>query len=79
MHHPPLLTGIPVVDELGMRAADQPAIAALVDRSPQVKLIVAGHVHRMMVGAVGGCSVFVCASCHLQLHLASSFSGLPER
>jgi 3',5'-cyclic AMP phosphodiesterase CpdA len=74
MHHPPLLTGIRVVDEAGLPAAHRRALADLVARNPQVKRIVAGHFHRAIAGALGGCGVFVCPSSYLQLHLGSSFS-----
>jgi 3',5'-cyclic AMP phosphodiesterase CpdA len=74
MHHPPLLTGIRVVDEAGLPAAHLRALADLVARNPQVKRIVAGHFHRAIAGALGGCGVFVCPSSYLQLHLGSSFS-----
>jgi Icc protein len=74
MHHPPVLTGIGVIDQFGLPAADRRAIAQLIARSPQVRRIVAGHLHRTMVGSVVGCAVFVCPSSHQQLHLASSFA-----
>jgi hypothetical protein len=75
MHHPPLMTGIGVVDELGLPAADRRALAELIGRSPQVKRIVAGHVHRAFAGALAGCVVSVCASATFQLHLGASLSG----
>jgi 3',5'-cyclic-AMP phosphodiesterase len=40
-----------------------------VGRHPQVKRIVAGHVHRAATGLVGGCAVFVCPSSYVQLAL----------
>jgi 3',5'-cyclic AMP phosphodiesterase CpdA len=75
MHHPPLLTGMGVVDEAGLPAAHRRALAGLVARNPQVKRIVAGHFHRAIAGALGGCGVFVCPSSYLQLDLGSGFSG----
>jgi 3',5'-cyclic-AMP phosphodiesterase len=75
MHHPPLVTGIRVIDELGMPAADQRALADLIGRSPQVRRIVTGHVHRALTGALAGCVVYVCPSVTFQLHLAASLSG----
>jgi Icc protein len=74
MHHPPLMTGIRVVDEIGLPTADQRSLAELLARNPQVRRIVAGHVHRMIAGALGGCGVFVCPSSYLQLQLAPSFA-----
>jgi 3',5'-cyclic AMP phosphodiesterase CpdA len=75
MHHPPLLTGIGVVDELGLPAADQRAIGAVIGRHPQVGRIVAGHVHRSFAGALAGCAVSVCQSTTFQLHLGAALAG----
>jgi 3',5'-cyclic AMP phosphodiesterase CpdA len=74
MHHPPLKTGIRVIDELGLQPADLEALGEVVARSPQVVRILAGHVHRTIVGALGRCGVFVCPSANLQLRLSTAFS-----
>jgi Icc protein len=69
MHHPPVLIGVGVLDEIGLAEADRLALAGLLARNPQVKRIVSGHVHRGAVGGLGGCPVFLCPSSHLQLAL----------
>jgi 3',5'-cyclic-AMP phosphodiesterase len=69
MHHPPVLTGLELLDEIGLAEADRIAVGELVAANPQVKRIVCGHVHRGATGSVGGCPVFVCASSYLQLAL----------
>lgn len=69
MHHPPVLVGVPVLDEIGLAEADRLAVGELIAANPQVKAIVCGHVHRGATGAVAGCPVFVCASSYLQLAL----------
>jgi len=69
MHHPPVLIGVGVLDELGLAEADRAALADLIAANPQVKRIVSGHVHRGAVGGVGGCPVFICPSSYLQLAL----------
>lgn len=69
MHHPPLLIGVGVLDEIALAESDRLALAELIAVNPQVKRIVAGHVHRGAVGGVGGCPVFVCPSSYLQLAL----------
>jgi 3',5'-cyclic-AMP phosphodiesterase len=69
MHHPPVLTGIPVMDEVALAHADRLAVGELLAHNPQVKRVVAGHIHRGLTGAAGGCPVFVCPSTHLQLSL----------
>jgi 3',5'-cyclic AMP phosphodiesterase CpdA len=69
MHHPPVLIGVGVLDQIGLAEADRLALGALLANNPQVKRIVSGHVHRGAVGGLGGCPVFVCPSSHLQLAL----------
>jgi 3',5'-cyclic-AMP phosphodiesterase len=69
MHHPPLLIGMDVLDEIGLAHDDRLALRELVAANPQVKRIVAGHVHRGATGGLGGCAVFVCPSSYLQLAL----------
>jgi len=44
MHHPPFAIGHAGLDAIG--CANGPALAALVERHPQVRQIVCGHVHR---------------------------------
>jgi 3',5'-cyclic-AMP phosphodiesterase len=69
MHHPPLLTGIPAFDEIGLPAGDRDALAAVLAAAPQVRRVVAGHVHRAAVGALGGCVVVTAPSTNLQARL----------
>ncbi len=66
MHHPPLLTGMQWVDDIGLPATDIAALASLLERSPQVKLVVAGHIHRAASTVLGGCGVVTCASTNIQ-------------
>ena len=67
MHHPPLLHGHP---GRGTRSACPtpiaPALGEIVAGHPQVRRIVAGHVHRAALGSVGGCPVFTCPSTWIQ-------------
>jgi 3',5'-cyclic AMP phosphodiesterase CpdA len=67
MHHAPLLTGIAAMDALGLPAADRARLGELLHRSPQVRRVVAGHVHRAAFAILGGCGVFSCPSTHLQV------------
>ncbi|MDQ3742402.1 MAG: phosphodiesterase, partial [Actinomycetota bacterium] len=57
MHHPPLLTGMPAFDALGLAAEDRAALAGQLRRWPQVRRVVAGHVHCASVAGLGGCVV----------------------
>jgi 3',5'-cyclic-AMP phosphodiesterase len=66
MHHPPLLLGIPAWDAIGLPDADRAALAEILAGHPQVRRVVAGHVHRTALGSVGGCPVFTCPSTWIQ-------------
>ena len=66
MHHPPLVTGMAWVDDIGLPALDVAALATLLQRSPQVKLVVGGHIHRAATTVLGGCAVVTCASTNIQ-------------
>lgn len=52
MHHPPFLTGIRFMDDMGLTGRE--AFAAIVARHPQVQLILCGHLHRPIHTVVGG-------------------------
>jgi Icc protein len=69
MHHPPLVTGIPPLDEIGLPAEDRRALGAVVERHPQVRRIVAGHMHRAIAGDLAGRPVGVAPSTYMQARL----------
>jgi 3',5'-cyclic-AMP phosphodiesterase len=69
MHHPPIVTGIPAWDEIGLAPSDQRALGEVVQRNPQVLRIVAGHVHRAISGELGGRPVLAAPSTYLQAKL----------
>jgi 3',5'-cyclic-AMP phosphodiesterase len=69
MHHPPLVTGIPAWDELGLPAADRRALGDVLERHPQVRRIVAGHVHRMITANLAGRAVLTVPSTYVQARL----------
>jgi Icc protein len=60
MHHPPLRTGIAAIDDLGLSDSDRDGLQALLARSPQVKQVLCGHVHRVTFETLGGVGVFTC-------------------
>lgn len=76
MHHPPILVGLPWLDEIGLPEADRTALAELLARSPQVKRVVAGHVHRTLTGTLGGCAVVTCPSTNIQSRLNFDADGM---
>jgi 3',5'-cyclic AMP phosphodiesterase CpdA len=53
MHHPPFVTGIGHMDGIGLlEGAD--ALAAVLQRHPQVERVICGHLHRSIVRRFGG-------------------------
>jgi 3',5'-cyclic AMP phosphodiesterase CpdA len=75
MHHPPLLTGIGGLDAIGLPELERAALEALLARSPQVRRVAAGHVHRTVFGTLGGCAVVTCPSTNLQSKLEIGSPG----
>ena len=71
MHHPPLATGFPGWDRMLFESSDRRALAAVVEASPQVRLIVAGHVHRALTGTLAGRSVLAAPSTYVQAELGA--------
>jgi 3',5'-cyclic-AMP phosphodiesterase len=69
MHHPPIDTGIPPMDAIGVPEPDRRGLAAVLARHPQVRRIVAGHVHRAITGDLDGCAVLTAPSTYVQLRL----------
>jgi 3',5'-cyclic-AMP phosphodiesterase len=67
MHHPPVPIGIPWLDVIGLR--ERAALAELLARSPQVRAVVTGHVHRATFSRLAGVPVLTCASTNLQATL----------
>ena len=69
MHHAPLVTGIPVWDDLGFPLADRQALGRVIERHPQVRRLVAGHVHSTMSSDLGGRPVLTVPSTYVQARL----------
>jgi 3',5'-cyclic AMP phosphodiesterase CpdA len=69
LHHPPVSTGVAAWDEIGLPAADRRALGAVLDRHPQVRRVVAGHVHRTMTAELAGRAVLVVPSTYIQTRL----------
>jgi 3',5'-cyclic AMP phosphodiesterase CpdA len=71
VHHPPIVTGITAMDALGL--AGIPEFAAVVSDHPEVRGVIAGHLHRAIAGRVGHAPVVVCPSTHVQVRLDFEF------
>lgn len=52
MHQPPILSGIPYIDEYNCRGGER--LAALIARFPNVERVLCGHIHRFMQARFGG-------------------------
>ena len=57
MHHAPLATGMPALDELGLAAADRHALGLLLRDFPQVHRVATGHLHMAACGRLGPATV----------------------
>lgn len=60
MHHPPFVTGIGHMDDIGLAGSAE--FAAILARHPQVELVLCGHLHRTIHARVGGRPVLTCPS-----------------
>ncbi len=66
MHHPPIVTGSPAWDAIGLPGPGRSALAEVVARHPQVLGIVAGHHHQMIVSDLGSRAVMAIPSTYGQ-------------
>jgi 3',5'-cyclic AMP phosphodiesterase CpdA len=69
MHHPPVATGLPALDVMGVPPAHREALADVLDRHPQVRRVVGGHLHRMIAGQLGARPVLAVPSTYVQFKL----------
>ena len=67
LHHPPILTGAPVLDALALDRPSAEGLARVAAAHPHLQLVTCGHAHRTGVGAIGGCPVLICPSVRFQL------------
>lgn len=68
MHHPPLVSGMAAMDACGLLRG-RAELSRLVAAHGGVQAIVAGHMHRTIVGQLGGAPVVVAPSTSHQLAL----------
>jgi 3',5'-cyclic-AMP phosphodiesterase len=69
MHHPPVVTGVPAWDALGLPVGDRRALGEVIERHRQVRRLVAGHVHRTLTGDLAGRAVLTVPSTYVQARL----------
>ena len=66
-HFPPFSSGIHFMDISGLKNSDR--FCSLVEKNPQVKLVVSGHLHRSIATTIGTSAASVCPSTSHQLGL----------
>jgi 3',5'-cyclic-AMP phosphodiesterase len=76
MHHPPFQTGMPLFDAIGIGATDRAKLADVVRQHPQVRRIIAGHVHRGITAQIGGRIAMSAPSTYAQPRLDFSATTL---
>jgi Icc protein len=62
IHHPPVLTGIRLMDEIALDANDRAALETLLRSHPQVHAVTCGHVHTTMTTSFAGRPLLICPS-----------------
>jgi 3',5'-cyclic AMP phosphodiesterase CpdA len=66
MHHPPMRTGVPAWDAIGLSDESRSALGEVIARHSQVRRIVAGHLHRTVAGEFAGRPVLSVPSTYVQ-------------
>ncbi|HEX4731913.1 MAG TPA: phosphodiesterase [Solirubrobacterales bacterium] len=66
MHQPPLATAIADWDSVNQPLPERRALAAVIERHPQVRVIVGGHLHRIAASSLAGRPVLVAPSTFVQ-------------
>lgn len=66
LHHSPVPTGLPDWDAVNLARSEREALAEVVARHPQLRVIVGGHLHRIATAGLGGCPVLSVPSTYLQ-------------
>ncbi len=69
LHHPPVLTGVRVMDAIALAAEDRVALEALLGGHPQVQAVTCGHVHTTMTTAFAGRPLLICPSTNTTMRL----------
>jgi len=69
LHHPPFVTALPAFDEICLSAVERSGLAAVLERHPQVRRVVCGHIHRTITAELAGRAVLAIPSTHRQARL----------
>jgi len=69
LHHPPIACGMDQFDLISLTQADRAAFARALEGVAGVEAVVCGHIHRPILGRVGGVPTQICPSVFLQSQL----------
>jgi 3',5'-cyclic-AMP phosphodiesterase len=69
MHHPPVLTGVRVMDTIALAGADRAPLETMLEGHPQVHAITCGHVHTTMSTSFAGRPLLICPSTNSTVRL----------
>jgi 3',5'-cyclic-AMP phosphodiesterase len=69
LHHPPVLTGVRVMDAIALLEPDRAALEEIVERHRQVQALTCGHAHTTMSTSFAGRSLLICPSTNSALRL----------
>ena len=64
LHHPPVAISVEWLDRIGLGNAQN--LIALIESSPQIKAVCAGHVHQEFEGRIGSASIYTTPSTCVQ-------------
>jgi 3',5'-cyclic-AMP phosphodiesterase len=77
VHHHPIACGVEYMDAMALANADE--LFAVLDRYPQVKLVITGHIHQEFVAARSGVSYLSAPSTCIQLKPQQAAIELDDR
>jgi Icc protein len=69
MHHPPIKTGFVAMDNYGIRSGTDAFARIAAKHAADIRMIVCGHVHRTIVGTLGGIPVLIAPASSLAFKL----------
>jgi 3',5'-cyclic-AMP phosphodiesterase len=78
MHHPPFTTGIWWMDAMGIEAEDRARFERVIRAHPNVRLVLAGHLHRAVCASWGSTVLSVCPSTVHQVGLSLDPAEAPQ-
>lgn len=64
LHHPPIAISVDWLDKIGLEGAQ--SLVELIEASPQIKAVCAGHVHQEFEGRIGSTAVYTTPSTCVQ-------------